>query len=146
MVLSHLKHFLQIINNAKITNNSICYNLDLFIISVKNNHNLIVNIEIPININIIWKNIYKSELTKKYMELDNELNNFLDFGYLSNIPIALQGQFIPIITLGFIFNTMTLYFLNAISPNNNFNIICNKILLLLLLNQLQQLIVDGILD
>lgn len=118
------------------TNNSICNDLDLLVISSRNSQNLGVTIKNLFNISKMWKNIYKAGLTREYTRVDNELDNCSNFSYLSNASTGLQRQFILKINIGLISDTVTPCFLDVILPNSNSKIVCNQIHLLLPLNQL----------
>lgn len=87
------------------------------------------------------KNIYK-----KYVGVDNKLNNYSGFNHLHNTLIRLLEQLILTIGTSFICKSIIFYFFDILSFNSNSKIVYNYTHLLLLLNQLQYLIVKEIFD
>lgn len=88
----------------------------------------------------------KTALKEKHVEIKSKLDNFLDFGYFSNVPIDLLWQLILIITISLISNIVIYYTPNIISFNSDSKIIYSQIYLLLSLNQIKQLIIEEILE
>lgn len=147
LMLSYLHHFLRILDKVTIiTTCNIYYNLNLFYLNFKISQKLNINNKISTIITDIQKDIYKTALTKKKTGENNKLNNLLNFVYIYIIQTRLSKQLILTISTGLIFKAVTSHFLDILLPNSDFIIVYNCIHLLLLLNQLQYLTVEGILN
>lgn len=119
-----------------LTTRNICYNLNLFDTSCRKSLDLGINTEIFTNKINIWKNIYKTALMRVQTRINNKFDNYLDYNHFFNKPITLSRKLIPIISKGLFFKPRFSNYLNILSLNSNFKIVCNYIILLLILNQL----------
>lgn len=146
-VLSHLYHFLQIADEQGVlTTRNNYYNLNLLDTSFRNSPILGISIGISANITDMWKNIYKTALTREQMEGNNKLSNPPGNARISGEADILPRQLIPIMSRDILPKPGSSYSLDLLPPDSDSKTVYNHIHLLLPLNQLQRLNIKTILD
>ncbi len=144
-VLYHAYHSLRVTDDAQMSNYGIGYDLNLLGTDSENGRKLGVNVGISTTTTNMWKGIHKTALTGEETEIDNKLDNYPEI-HLSNTTIGLPEELVSEVMAYLTPKPANSRTLDILPPNNDFRAVCDHIYLLLLLNQLQYLIVKGILD
>lgn len=145
-VLFYLYYSLFVIDDISITNHGICYDLNILEPNSQISYELSVKTEISITTLDLWKIIHKKTLTRDEARIEKDFNNGSTYDYSFNIKTSLIGRLEPTLITKLTFRSIVSHFLNVLLFNSNSKTIYNHIYLSLLLNQLQHLIVKGILD
>lgn len=111
----------------------------------ENDYKFRVSIRISIVTTDMWKSIHKTALTRDQIKIGNEPNNHPDF-YFSNATTKLLEELIPEVIADLIPKSANPCTLNILPLNSDSKTVYDYIHLLLSLNQLQCLIVEGIMD
>ncbi len=132
-------------DNERMSNQDIGYDLNLLGTDSENGRKLGVSIGISTATTDMWKDIHKTALMGEQIEIDSKPDNHPDI-YLSNTTTGLSRELIPEVMVDLTPEPVNPRTLDILPSDSDFRAVCNHIHLLLPLNQLQHLIVKGILD